>query len=59
MDARTQDAQKRRGEIHQALMDVSRGLNRIHPGRQPEEARRLLSRRRELQAEYQGLVTAK
>jgi hypothetical protein len=51
-----QDQQKRRGEIHAELMAISRGLNAIHPSRQPEEARRLLSRRRELQAEYQGLV---
>jgi hypothetical protein len=55
IDANTQDKQKARGAIHAELMEISRGLAAIHPSRQPEEARRLLARRRELQAAYRAV----
>jgi hypothetical protein len=52
----TQDSQKRRGEIHEQLMQVSKALNAINPGREPMRAREILATRRELQAEYVTLM---
>jgi hypothetical protein len=58
IDATTQDRQEARRAIHAELMAISRSLNAIHPSRQPEEARRLLARRRELQASYLAVAAA-